>query len=242
MPKSVFQDIYNDIKQKIVSGAFSYQSLLYSESEFCKQYCCSRSTVRRALSELAKDGYVQPIQGKGVRVIWNVAAASTEGISMGGLASFNMLAEINGFKPRTSVRSFEQRTVDEALSKVTSFPVGTEIFYICRVRYADNKAVQIDRSYMMTSEAPGLTAKLAEGSLYGYIESIGGGIASGNRIITLEKATEDDLSLFDIADFPVVGVLRGQHFDANGTMFEYSEIRQHPQYFRVKEITTRPAH
>lgn len=240
MPKSVFQGIYESIKKSIESGAFAYQSLLYSESEFCKQYGCSRSTVRRALAELAKDGYVQPIQGKGVRVIWQDESTADMGYSMGGLESFDMTAERMGFTSRTLVRVFEKRVVDQALSQLTGFPMGTEIFYISRVRYADERAVSIERSYCLASEAPGLTKKDVEHSLYAFIEARGVGIATGKRIITVERATDDDLTFFDIADFPAVGVMRGHHYDTNGTMFEFSEIRQRHDHFAVREVSTRP--
>lgn len=244
MPKSVFQDIYEDIKRGIVNGAFAYQSLLYSENEFCKQYGCSRSTIRRALAELTKDGYVQPIQGKGVRVIWRPDVASEAGYSysMGGLESFDTIANNNGFKAETKVRAFERRTVDEELSKISGFDLGTEIYFISRVRYANGIPIQIDRSYLLAAEAPELTAKDCTGSLYGYLESKGVGIATGKRVITLDVATQDDMSVMDVEAMPVVGVLRGQHFDTNGTMFEFSEIRQHPHYFMVKEVTTRASH
>lgn len=242
MPKSMFQGIYNSIKQSIETGAFAYQSLLYSENEFCKQYGCSRSTIRRALSELAKDGYVQPIQGKGVRVIWQDETNSDVSYSMGGLESFGMTAARMGFEAKTVVRAFERRVVDQALSDTTSYPIGTEIFYISRVRYANNRAVSIERSYLLASEAPGLTQEDVLESIYGYIEALGTGIATGKRIITVEPATADDLTFFDIGDFPAVGVMRGHHYDSNGTMFEYSEIRHRHDYFAIKEITTRPAH
>lgn len=240
MPKSVFKEIYESIRKGIESGAFQYQSLLYSESEFCKQYGCSRSTIRRALSELAQDGYVQPIQGKGVRVIWKPASETDLSYSMGGLESFGMTASRMGFHPRTDVRAFEHRTVDPALAETTGFSLGTEIIYISRVRYADDRPVSIERSYLLASEAPELTREDAKGSLYAVIEARGIGIATGKRIITIEHATDDDLSIFDIADFPAVGVMRGHHFDSNGTMFEFSEIRHRHDYFALREIATRP--
>ena len=70
MPKAKFEGIYRSIKQKIEAQDFPYQSLLPAESELIAAYGCARNTLRRALAELTADGYLQPIQGKGVRVIW----------------------------------------------------------------------------------------------------------------------------------------------------------------------------
>ena len=240
MPKSFFQTIYQDIKKNIENGLFSYQSLLMSENELCAQYGCSRSTVRRALSELSNDGYVQPIQGKGVRVIWWPETDDNMSFSMGGLESFYMAAKRLGFSYRTVIRAFERREVDAACARTTGFAVGDCIFYIERVRLADDVPVSIERSYLLESEAPGLTKQDAEESLYAYIEGLGIGIGVGKRTITVEAATEDDLATLNLKSLPAVGVMRGQHFDTNGTMFEYSEVRQHPYFFSVRETATRP--
>lgn len=241
MPKAFFQTIYQDIKQSIESGLFSYQSLLMSENDLCHQYGCSRSTVRRALSELTAGGYVQPIQGKGVRVIWRPETDDDNmAFSMGGLESFHMCAERMGFKQSTEVRAFEHRIVDEACSRTTGFSVGTPIYYIDRVRSADDVPVSHEFSYLLESEAPGLTAQDAAGSLYSYIENLGTCIGIGKRTITVEAATEEDFETLKLTTLPAVGVLRGQHFDSNGIMFEYSEVRHHPYFFAVREVATRP--
>ena len=70
MPKALFEDIYLSIREKIKDGTYPYQSFIPSESELIGVYSCSRNTVRRALAILADEGFVQPIHGKGVRVIW----------------------------------------------------------------------------------------------------------------------------------------------------------------------------
>ena len=67
MPKSIYEDIYKDLKMKIEDNTFAYQELLPSENTLIQTYGCSRNTLRRAVSLLVSDGYVQTMQGKGVR-------------------------------------------------------------------------------------------------------------------------------------------------------------------------------
>ncbi len=241
MPRSIFQNIYRDIQHGIEQGLYSYQSMLLSENELCARYGCSRSTVRRALSELSRDGYVQPIQGKGVRVIWRPETDENDGYAMGGLESFKQTAQRIGFVWENRVRSFERIRVDRALAQTTGFAEGTPVYRINRIRLADTFPVSIETSYLLVEEAPHLTEKVAEDSLYSYLESIGVGIAMGKRTITVEAATADDIAVFGLDTLLAVGVLRGQHFDTNGIMFEYSEIRQHPYYFSIRETATRPS-
>lgn len=240
MPQSRYKEIYSDLKDSIESDIFTYQSLLPSENMLCRQYDCSRSTVRRALSELTSEGYIQPIQGKGVRVIWRPETDGTPDYATGGLDTFEDTASRQRFEAATKVREFELMTVDEGLAKKTSFALGENIYYIDRVRLANNFPVSIEFSYLLQSEAPNLTEPDVEGSLYSYLENeVGIEITTGKRTITVERATDDDLSVFGLETLPAVGVMRDQHFDSNGTMFEYSEIRQHPSYFSVREVITR---
>ena len=73
MPRAKYEGIYRSIKQKIEAQDYPYQSLLPAESELIGEYGCARNTLRRALAELTDQGYLQPIQGKGVRVIYRPA-------------------------------------------------------------------------------------------------------------------------------------------------------------------------
>ena len=70
MPKAKYEGIYHSIKKRIEAQDYPYQSLLPSENTLIEEYACSRNTVRRALAELVADGYVQTMQGRGVRVIY----------------------------------------------------------------------------------------------------------------------------------------------------------------------------
>ena len=58
MPKSKFGGIYRDLKARIERGEYPEQTSLPSENVLIGVYQCSRNTVRRALAELAAEGYV----------------------------------------------------------------------------------------------------------------------------------------------------------------------------------------
>ena len=75
MPRSIYESIYRDLKLKIEDGTYEYQEMLPSEHSLIQVYDCSRNTVRRAIASLVSDGYVQTIQGKGVRCIFRPGGA-----------------------------------------------------------------------------------------------------------------------------------------------------------------------
>ena len=57
MPKSKFEHIYRDLKEKIESEEYPYMELLPSENQLIEVYDCSRNTVRRAIKMRDFDSY-----------------------------------------------------------------------------------------------------------------------------------------------------------------------------------------
>ena len=89
MPKAKYEGIYHSLKKRIEAQDYPYQSLLPSENTLLEEYACSRNTVRRALAELTNDGYVQAMQGRGVRVIYQPVGKTT--FTIGGIETFQGL-------------------------------------------------------------------------------------------------------------------------------------------------------
>ena len=121
MPKAKYDYIYRDLKEKIETESYSYQDLLPSEHILVQEYGCSRNTVRRALAELAADGYVQPMQGKGVRNIFQPVEQTA--FTVGGIESFLESAARNHQKPKTRVLQFAELETNEKISRRTGFSV-----------------------------------------------------------------------------------------------------------------------
>lgn len=59
----------NDIKLSIISGELSEGEFIPSENSLVQQYGLSRPTVRKALAELAQEGLIQTIPGKGSMIL-----------------------------------------------------------------------------------------------------------------------------------------------------------------------------
>ena len=68
MPKSKYELIYKDLKDKIDRKEYKEGTFLPPENTLVQQYDCSRNTIRRAISHLVMEGSVQPRHGTGVRV------------------------------------------------------------------------------------------------------------------------------------------------------------------------------
>ena len=238
MPKAKYEGIYHSIKKRIEAQDYPYQSLLPSENTLIEEYACSRNTVRRALAELVADGYVQTMQGRGVRVIYQPVGKTT--FSIGGIETFQETARRNHLHAVTKVTKFETVIADECFAAKSGFSVGDELWSIERVRYLDGKALILDVNYFLKEFVPGLTPEIAANSIYDYIENtLGMQIITSKRHITVEHATARDEKLLDMDSYDCVAVVVNQTFNASGLLFEYTQSRHQPDYFSFQDIATR---
>lgn len=238
MAKSKFEAIYKDLKQKIESQEYEYQTMLPSEHTLVAVYHCSRNTVRRAIGELANDGYVQPLHGKGVRIVYQPVDQTS--FTIGGIESFKESAARNHKKAGTRVVQFAEITADSRIAARTGFPEGSELYYIQRVRYLDGKALIFDINMFLKSVTPGLTSEIAGRSIYDYLENtLGLQIVMSKRKMTVERATEIDEKYLELNDYNFLAVVTGQIFNSDGVLFEYTQSRHRPDYFCFQDTATR---
>ena len=238
MPKAKFESIYKDLKQKIEAGEYPYQELLPSENTMVDIYSSSRNTIRRAVLELAEQGYVQSLHGKGVRVIYQPVDQAD--FTLGGIESFKESADRNNRKTSTQVIQFTEITADARVSANTGFAAGSELYYIQRVHYLEDKALILDINMFLKSLVPGLTKEIAEKSIYEYIENeLGMAIVTSKRKMTVERATQIDEKYLELNDYNCLAVVSGQTFNSDGIMFEYTQSRHRPDYFCFQDTATR---
>lgn len=238
MPKAKYDDIYRDLKERIEREEYPYQSLLPSENALSAAYGCSRNTVRRAVGRLASDGYVQPMHGKGVRAIYRPVEQAS--FTIGGIESFRESAERNRRVASTEVLAFRSVVVDDALARMTGFEQGVELVYILRLRSLDGEPMILDHNYFRKDMVGGLTSRIAQRSVYEYLEGeLGLVIARSKRVITVERATRLDESHLDLDGYNCLAVVSGQTFDADGVQFEWTQSRHRPDAFLFQDVAVR---
>lgn len=238
MPKVKYDEIYTDLKRVVEGGTYPYGSLLPSENTLITKYDCSRNTIRRALSRLTEDGYIQPIHGKGVRVIYKPTERTS--FTVGAIESFQESARRNKLQVVTEVIQFSVSTVDEQLAAKSGFPEGEEVYFIQRVRYLDGTPSILDMNVFSKDLIPGLTPEIAERSIYAYIEQeLEMQIVTSKRTITVEHASPQDEQLLELGDYNCLAVVSSQTFNSDGILFEYTQSRHRPDYFSFHDTAIR---
>lgn len=238
MPKAKYDHIYQDLKSKIENGEYEFQELLPSENTLILTYDCSRNTIRRAIGTLVTDGYVQTMQGKGVRNIFQPTPQTS--FTIGGIESFRESAARNHQKAETKVLCFTELTADAKIAKKTGFALGSSLYYIQRLHYLDDKPLIINHNYFLKDVAVGLTPQIAEQSIYAYLEqTLHVSIVTSKRIMTVGKMTQIDEKYLDLNDYNCLAVVSSQTYNSDGVMFEYTESRHRPDSFCFQDNATR---
>lgn len=240
MPKNKYELIYQDLKKKIESDEYRYQELLPPENTLVQVYDCSRNTVRRAIARLVTDGYVQTLQGKGVRNIYRPVDQTA--FTIGEIESFRESALRNGQVAETKVLLFLEIITDPTLAVRTGFPAGSELYYLQRLHYLDGKPLILNHNYFLKEAVPGLTPEIAQNSIYNYLEdTLHMTIVNSKRIMTVEKITEIDEKYMDlnVEDYNCMAVVTSFTYNSEGLMFEYTQSRHRPDYFRFQDNAIR---
>ncbi|MCI0469978.1 MAG: GntR family transcriptional regulator, partial [Nitrospirae bacterium] len=78
-PQKLYLQLYAILRGNIESGEWAVDAQIPTEEDLCKTYEVSKATVRIAVSELARQGYLCRQQGKGTFVCKRIIP---EGLSM----------------------------------------------------------------------------------------------------------------------------------------------------------------
>lgn len=238
MPKAKYEQIFQYLKDKIESGQYAPQALLPSEHTLIAELDCSRNTLRRAVGELVRIGYVQTMQGKGVRNIFEPAQQAT--FTLGTIESFAESAARNHWRGTSEILLFSELTANAALASKTGFDEGTPLYYIQRLHYLNDRPLIFNHSYFRQDVARGLTREIAEQSIYRYLENeLHLSIINSKRVVTVEKATLLDLQYLDMGDCNCLAVVSSQTYNSDGVMFEYTQSRHQPNFFRFQDNAVR---
>lgn len=163
----LYQQVMDDLKGEIARGVYAAGSRIPAEIELAKSYGVGRITVRRAIEELSRAGYLNRQQGRGTFVCAPKLKRKIR--QKGDVQSFTEGCAANDMVPGARLVS---RTVVAATHEDAAFfgvEPGCELIVVERVRTADgipvmlenNAFVLIDHPYLQTLADEDLTDNLS---------------------------------------------------------------------------------
>ena len=136
---TLYQQIYDDIKQKISSGEYAEGQALPSEAKLCEIYGVSRVTVRAAIAELAENEMVVKKHGKGTFVTRKKLDSS-----LFRFEGFTTACRRNNVEISTHVLTIEEQKPTARDIQLLKLTADDSIVYINRLRYANGIPVVIE--------------------------------------------------------------------------------------------------
>ncbi|WNS79238.1 GntR family transcriptional regulator [Domibacillus sp. DTU_2020_1001157_1_SI_ALB_TIR_016] len=153
------------IQAMIFNGDFQQGDKIPTEVELSEQYNISRITVRKAVEEMVKEGYLIKKQGKGTFVNNLKIDRKVEHVM-----SFSAACESKGLTSHSVITKKEIIEPDEDLKKDLRLEEDEKVIYIQRKRYAGNSPLMLENNYYPQHRFQFLMNESLEGSLYDLLE------------------------------------------------------------------------
>lgn len=231
-----YQQIFIKLQEKIKDQSYPEGSFLPTEFELVEQYQVSRDTIRKALTELAKEGWIRRRQGQGSQVVKRQQFQ----FPVSQLTSYQELTKSLGLDSKTNVISIDFLMVDDELARLTGFKKGQTVWRVIRQRIVDQVASVLDIDYLLRDYCLEMTRSIAEQSIYHYLENqLHLTIDYAEKQITIETLTDQDKLLLDVgSDKHVVSVKSKVYLD-NGQQFQFTDSRHKLDKFTFNDFAKR---
>ncbi|VDG23819.1 UTRA domain-containing protein [Lactiplantibacillus mudanjiangensis] len=237
MVEKTFESIYTTLKDRILAGKYSIKMRLPIEDDLIAEFEASRYAVRKAIRQLADDGLVYSVKGRGVVLLEHTPQTQKFNLNLGQLAGIKALNTDKTLDYRTDVVSFTQEIVDADLSTKTAFEIGIPVYAIKRVRLFNGKRAVIDINYFNAQLTPGINAEIARKSIYHYLQhDLKIKIAVVKRMLRVDSAEMVDLKYLDLGQNNCVGNMISIAFNDTGRQFEYTESHFIPNEFVFNQL------
>jgi GntR family transcriptional regulator len=178
------------LTQRIQDGTLAPGQQIPTEQELCTQFGLSRGTVRQALTELAADGHVYLVRGRGT------------------------ILEQRGLAFERQVHELSPRAATPAIATALRVEPQTPLVYLKRLWLVEGEPLMVADSYLPEKLAGGLyRVDLNNQSLYQALESVCGvKVARVDRTLSVRLADEEERALLKLAAPAAVHLLEDRAF------------------------------
>ncbi|MBQ7247008.1 MAG: GntR family transcriptional regulator [Lachnospiraceae bacterium] len=215
-----YRRMYEALKIRIVQGEYAIGSMLPSELELEREFGISRTTVRRAIELLSRDGFIVVKQGFGTQVVSRKVSQSLNHVNTVGDA-----LEMKGHKTGIKSCYIERIPADAALASMMNIPIGTPLICIHRIRTSDGIPACIMKNYILASWVPEIEKELMIDKLYEFLREKYGIVYSALRnIVSACNASYEESQLLEVEPKTALMTVNRQCY-VNGVVVALDHVR-----------------
>jgi GntR family transcriptional regulator len=161
-PVPLHHQVYLDLRGALDTGEWKPGDRLPPERELARQYGCSLITVRRAMSDLAREGRLERTRGRGTFVL-----PPRIDRDLGGTLSFTAEMRTRGLDAATRLVAARPESAGEAVAAALGIEPGAPTLYLERLRVGGGEPLLLEQVHLPAERFPGLLASdLEHSSLY----------------------------------------------------------------------------
>jgi GntR family transcriptional regulator len=243
--QKLYVQLLDIIKRKIETREWDVSFRIPTEEDLCKTYGVSRATVRSALAELVREGYLFRQQGKGTFVKQVVSDILVM------LTSFRELMLEPGVEFSTEVRVQTTMMPIGNIGNLLNISLNKHIIYIKRITVVEGKPVIIQEIHIPLHICPDLLHEnVAVNSLFGLFKKHKIEITRlrnyfGITYLSTEEAQAFNLAegvptlllnqLFFFGETPVMYIRSIKRHDSFGFAIEFKKSSMDERRFYVKQ-------
>jgi len=230
-PWPMYQQLQDILKRKIVSEEWPVGTLIPTEQELIQEYQVSRTTVREAIIELVNQGLLQKKQGKGTLVM-----ASRVEEQLEKLTGFAEEVVEKGYKHSARLLFGEFRKNCFYELALLGLPDDAAVFFIDRIRLADNEPIAYERSCWPEDIGRLLQQEdLNTAAFYKVLEEKHGIILKeANETIHAVNATQSEADMLGIRPGEALLERRRVSYDIYGRAIEHTKTRYRSDKYAYK--------
>ncbi len=237
-PVPLHHQVYLDLSAALDADEWRPGDRLPPERELAERYGCSLITVRRALSELAREQRLERTRGRGTFVLHPRLE-----IDFGGSESFTSEMQSRGLDPETRLVAARPEAAVEVVANALGLELGSPTLYLERLRLAGGEPLLLEQVHLPAERFPGLLASdLEHQSLYALMTE-----RYGTRVVRAREAIEPILLRGREAELlgQAVGrpalLVEGIAYSAEGVPIEFarSYVRGDRTRYYVERVVVR---
>ena len=233
---TLYHQILSRLHERIESGDIGVGARLPSEADLERDYGVSRTTARRALDELRRQGLVRREPGRGTFLVGPRFSSD-----LARLYSFSDEIRRRGHEPGSRLVGREEIPASEEVASRLDIEPGERILLVRRLRLADGKPIFVGDSYLPIGRFPALgEADYGVVSLSNlFRETVGTGVYRARQWIGATSAPADVATLLELEEgAPVLQVKRVSCVLGDASV-EYVEAFFHPgRYQHYNELSS----
>lgn len=230
IPTPLYHQIYLFLKEKIISGELAYGDKMPTENDLSEAFGVSRITAKRAMTELAEEGFVSRQRGKGSHVKYKHRAKKVP-VPMGGLLES---LKILGRQSQVQSLLFHPAIPPADIRKRFNIKATDALIHSKRIRLSDGIPFGYYGSWTRDIGDCYTPHAMEQTSRIEIFKQAGIALGKIQQHVTATVSNVETAMHLDIGVGKPLLVINRSIFDKNGDLFDYLYAYYRPDQYQFE--------